>query len=89
MITLKSLAGGVNDGVRHSTRPPPYPTVVAVKLSTISEDACAGVHHRASEMRAFAYWQLLQWHVPPQLQTSPHWHEAVGTGAGCWQPQVH
>jgi hypothetical protein len=40
-------------------------------------------------MRAFACWQLVQWHPSPQLQTSPHWHEAVGTGAGFWQPQVH
>jgi hypothetical protein len=41
-------------------------------------------------MRAFACWQLLQLHVSPQLQTSPHWHETtVGTGAGFWQPQVH
>jgi hypothetical protein len=54
--------------------------------------ACAtyhGVHHRLSEMRAFACWQLLQVHVSPQLQTSPHWQEAVGTAAGFWQPQVH
>jgi hypothetical protein len=47
-----------------------------------SEDARAGVHHRVSEMRAFACWQLLQVHVGPQLQASPHWHEAVATGAG-------
>ena len=40
-------------------------------------------------MRAFACWQLSQLHVSPQLQTSPHWHEAAGTGAGFWQPQVH
>jgi hypothetical protein len=33
-------------------------------------------------MRAFACWQLLQVHVGPQLQASPHWHEAVATGAG-------
>jgi len=31
----------------------------------------------------------LQVHVGPQLETSPHRHEAVGTGAGFWQPQVH
>jgi len=48
-----------------------------------------GLHHRVSEMRAFACWQLLQVQVSPQLQTSPHWQEAVGTGAGFWQPQVH
>jgi hypothetical protein len=40
-------------------------------------------------MRAFACWQLLQVQVPPQLHASPHWHEAVGTGAEFWQPQVH
>src|SRR5258706_7649443 len=125
---------------------PPYPTVVAVKLSTIrgpngvagfcgrsglsasarnpdglpmeptlidttmaigaraprqherqrhadtaddSEDARADVHHRVSEMRAFACWQLLQLQVTPQLHASPHWHEAVGAGAEFWQPQVH
>jgi hypothetical protein len=40
-------------------------------------------------MRACACWQLRQVQVSPQLQTAPHWHEAVGTGAGFWQPQVH
>jgi hypothetical protein len=30
-----------------------------------------------------------QSHVPPQPQASPHWHEAVGAGAGLWQPQAH
>ena len=40
-------------------------------------------------MRAFACWQLVQVQPSPQLQTSLHWHEAVGTGAGFWQPQVH
>jgi hypothetical protein len=40
-------------------------------------------------MRAVACWQPLQLHVSPQLQTSPHWHEAVGTAAGFWQPHVH
>ena len=59
---------------------PPYPTVVA---------ACADVHHRVSGVRAFACWQLLQLQVPPQLHASPHWHEAAGTGAEFWQPQVH
>lgn len=53
------------------------------------EDACAGVHHRVSAAGAFPCWQLLQVQVSPQLQTSPHWHEAAGAGAGCWQPQVH
>ncbi len=47
------------------------------------------MHHRGSEMRAFACWQLLQLQVPPQLHASPHWQEAVGTGAEFWQPQVH
>jgi hypothetical protein len=40
-------------------------------------------------MRAFACWQLLQVHVSPQLQASPHWQEAACTGTGFWQPQVH
>jgi hypothetical protein len=48
-------------------------------------------------MLAFACWQLLQVHVSPQLQTSPHWHQPVGAGVGFWpaesnvegQPQVH
>jgi hypothetical protein len=40
-------------------------------------------------MPAFACWQLLQLHVSPQLQTSPHWHDAVATGAGFWHPHVH
>ena len=41
-------------------------------------------------MRAFRCWPLVHVHVSPQLQTSPHWHDAVaGTGAGFWQPQVH
>jgi len=40
-------------------------------------------------MPAFPCWQLRQVHVSPQVQTSPHRHEAIGTGAGCWQPQVH
>ena len=40
-------------------------------------------------MRPFACWQLLQVHVSPQLQTSPHWQEAAGRAAGFWQPQVH
>ena len=31
-----SLGDGANDGVRHVHAAPPYPTVVAVKLSTIS-----------------------------------------------------
>jgi len=47
------------------------------------------VHHRLSDTRALPCWQLLQVHVGPQLQTSPHWHEAAGTGAAFWQPQVH
>jgi len=47
------------------------------------------VHHRLSEMRPFACWQLWQVHVSPQLQTSPHWQEAAATGAAFWQPQVH
>ena len=45
--------------------------------------------HRLSEARAFACWQPVQVHVAPQLQTSPHWHDAIGAGAGFWQPQVH
>ena len=40
-------------------------------------------------MRAFAWWQLLQVHVPPHVQASPHRQEAVGTGAEFRQPQVH
>ena len=40
-------------------------------------------------MRAFAFWQPVQVHAGPQLQTSPHWHEAAGRGAVFWQPQVH
>jgi len=40
-------------------------------------------------MRASACRQFPQLQTPPQRQTSPHWHEAAGTGAGCWQPQVH
>jgi hypothetical protein len=47
------------------------------------------VHHRLSDWRAFACWQPLQVHVGPQLQTSPHWHEAAGGLAGFWQPQLH
>jgi hypothetical protein len=46
------------------------------------------VHQRLSAFRTFACWQLLQQHVGPQLQTSPHWHEAVAA-AEVWQPQVH
>ena len=34
-------------------------------------------------------WQPLQMHVGPQLQTSPHWHEAAGRSAAFWQPQAH
>jgi hypothetical protein len=40
-----------------------------------------GVHHRDSGTDAFPFRQSLQLHVSPQLQTSPHWHEAVGAGA--------
>jgi len=47
------------------------------------------VHHRLSERRAFAWWQPSQVHAGPQLQTSPHWHDAVGCAAALWQPQVH
>jgi len=47
------------------------------------------VHHRLSEMRALACWHPRQVHVGPQLQTSPHWHEAAGRAAAFWQPQVH
>jgi hypothetical protein len=47
------------------------------------------MHHRVSEMRGLSCWQLVQSHVSPQSQTSPHWHEAARTGAGFWQPQVH
>jgi hypothetical protein len=49
------------------------------------------VHYRLSAWRAFACWQPLQLHVGPQLQTSPHWHEAAdwAAGFGFWQPQVH
>jgi len=39
-------------------------------------------------MRLFECRQLLQLHVWPQLQTSPHW-QAVGAGAEFWQPQLH
>jgi hypothetical protein len=28
-------------------------------------------------------------HAGPQLQTSPHWQEALGANAAFWQPQVH
>jgi hypothetical protein len=42
-----------------------------------------------SDWRAFACWQPLQLHVGPQLQTSPHWHEADGRAAAFWQPHVH
>ncbi len=40
-------------------------------------------------MRAFVCWQRVHVHPSPQLQTAPHWQEAVGTGAASWQPQVH
>ena len=53
------------------------------------EEACIGVHYRLSAWRAFACWQPLQVHVGPQLQTSPHWHEAAGRSARFWHPQVH
>ena len=47
------------------------------------------MHYRFSDRRAFACWQALQVQVGPQVQMSPHWHEAAGRGAGFWQPQVH
>jgi hypothetical protein len=47
------------------------------------------VHYRLSAWRAFACWQPLQVQVGPQLQTSPHWHEAAGRSAEFWQPQAH
>jgi hypothetical protein len=47
------------------------------------------MHYRLSAWRAFACWQPLQVHVGPQLQTSPHWHEAAGRSAEFWHPQVH
>jgi hypothetical protein len=31
----------------------------------------------------------LQVQVGPQLQISPHWHEADGRAAAFWQPHVH
>jgi hypothetical protein len=45
--------------------------------------------YRCSDWPALACRQPLQVHVGPQLQTSPHWHEADGWSAGFWQPQVH
>jgi hypothetical protein len=47
------------------------------------------VHQRLSTFRAAACRQPSQVHVGPQLQTSPHWHDALSAGAECWQPQVH
>jgi hypothetical protein len=47
------------------------------------------VHQRLSTFRTSACRQFSQVHVGPQLQTSPHWQEALGAGAGFWQPQVH
>jgi hypothetical protein len=47
------------------------------------------MHYRLSDWRPFACWQPLQSHVGPQLQTSPHWHEAAGQPAGFWHPHVH
>jgi hypothetical protein len=52
-------------------------------------DACISVSYRFSGRRAVVCWQAWQVQVGSQLQTSPHWHEAGGTGAGFWQPQVH
>jgi hypothetical protein len=96
MITLRSSASGVNDGVRHVPRgarrteaPRQHERQRHADAADDGEEACTAVHQRVSKTRAFACWQLLQLHVSPQLQTSPHWHEAVGTGAGVWQPQVH
>ena len=40
-------------------------------------------------MRAFACSQLSQVQVGPQLQASPHWHDAADAAAEFWQPQVH
>jgi hypothetical protein len=45
------------------------------------------VHYRLTDWRAC--WQPVQLHAGPQLQTSPHWHEAAVRAAGLWQPQVH
>jgi len=58
-------------GVRHVPRGAPLlDDGVAVRLSTIG--APNRVHHRASEARAVTCWQLVQLHVSPQPQTSPH-----------------
>jgi len=47
------------------------------------------MHHRVSLAGAFAGWQLLQVHALPQPHSSPHWHDAAGSGAAFWQPHVH
>jgi hypothetical protein len=52
------------------------------------EEACIEMHYRLSDGRAFAWWQPLQLHVGPQLETSPHWHEAAGRAAGFWPPHL-
>ena len=44
--------------------------------------------HQA-ETRAFASWHRLQLHVFPQVQASPHWHDAAGRAEGFWQPHLH
>lgn len=53
------------------------------------EEACIAVHYRLSDWCASACWQPSQVHVGPQLQTSPHWHEAAGRAAAFWQPHAH
>jgi hypothetical protein len=45
--------------------------------------------YRLPDWYAYACWQLLQLHAGPQLQTSPHRHEAAGLAAGSWQPHLH
>lgn len=40
-------------------------------------------------IRALLCWQPSQVHDSPQLQVSPHRHDAIGWVAGFWQPQVH
>ncbi|MGE4057016.1 MAG: hypothetical protein AB7F99_19680 [Vicinamibacterales bacterium] len=46
------------------------------------------MHQRLSTDRTFACWQPSQVHMGLQLQTSPHWHEALVAGE-FWQPHVH
>jgi hypothetical protein len=53
------------------------------------EEPCSGVHHRLSDWRPVACRQPSQLHVGPQLQTSPHRHEAAGRAAELWQPHMH